>query len=418
MKKILSWALCAVIVSSFVVWSAQVAVVSTDTRQEAWAKETLNNSDLQTNIDTKEGTLTNSAGLAAALSDETGTGVAVFGTSPTLITPALGTPSALVGTNISAMPYTGLADGTDGNLITWAADASIAVVATGTAGHVLTSGGAGVAPTFQSAGGATAWDDIGDPDAASSIDFGVHVSELYVDDFRIGKDGTDYIKFTDTGITLHGAYTFTGTWTFTDSDVTPTAGQLVYDNTVTGITNGALSWHDFTEVRFILDYTALPTADGEFPIYDQDLDEFVNLPMSGDITMTEAGVTAIGADKVAYQETTGSFKSLTPVNDSAANFAANFTGANLYGGTFLCSTTGTIQLPAVTAGMNFTIITVGAIAVHADTNASDLMMLDGVSLDDGDKATNASTAGDIIVFQYMGATGWVATSNGWTDGGA
>jgi len=48
-----------------------------------------------------EGELTNSAGLAAALSDETGTGSAVFSSSPTLVTPALGTPSALVGTNIS-----------------------------------------------------------------------------------------------------------------------------------------------------------------------------------------------------------------------------------------------------------------------------------------------------------------------------
>ena len=50
---------------------------------------------------TKEGVLTNSAGLLSALSDETGTGLAVFSTSPTLVTPALGTPSALVGTNIS-----------------------------------------------------------------------------------------------------------------------------------------------------------------------------------------------------------------------------------------------------------------------------------------------------------------------------
>lgn len=34
--------------------------------------------------------LVNSAGLAAALSDETGTGLAVFNNSPTLITPAIG----------------------------------------------------------------------------------------------------------------------------------------------------------------------------------------------------------------------------------------------------------------------------------------------------------------------------------------
>ena len=42
-----------------------------------------------------------SSQLATALTDETGSGAAVFATSPTLVTPALGTPSALVGTNIS-----------------------------------------------------------------------------------------------------------------------------------------------------------------------------------------------------------------------------------------------------------------------------------------------------------------------------
>jgi hypothetical protein len=41
-----------------------------------------------------EAELNNSAGLAAALSDETGTGAAVFANSPTLVTPALGTPAS------------------------------------------------------------------------------------------------------------------------------------------------------------------------------------------------------------------------------------------------------------------------------------------------------------------------------------
>jgi len=42
-----------------------------------------------------------SAQLATAVSDETGSGSAVFATSPTLVTPNLGTPSTLVGTNIT-----------------------------------------------------------------------------------------------------------------------------------------------------------------------------------------------------------------------------------------------------------------------------------------------------------------------------
>jgi hypothetical protein len=45
-----------------------------------------------------------------------------------------------------------LADGTDGELITWDASGNPAVVAVGTATHVLTSNGVGAAPTFQAVG--------------------------------------------------------------------------------------------------------------------------------------------------------------------------------------------------------------------------------------------------------------------------
>lgn len=44
---------------------------------------------------------TTSAQLAGVISDETGTGVVVFSTSPTLITPALGTPASGVATNLT-----------------------------------------------------------------------------------------------------------------------------------------------------------------------------------------------------------------------------------------------------------------------------------------------------------------------------
>ena len=46
-----------------------------------------------------------------------------------------------------------MAGGTDGNLITYDASGDPAYVTTGTSGQVLTSGGAGVAPTFQAAAG-------------------------------------------------------------------------------------------------------------------------------------------------------------------------------------------------------------------------------------------------------------------------
>jgi len=47
-----------------------------------------------------------------------------------------------------------MAAGTDGNLITYDASGDPAYVTTGTSGQVLTSGGTGVAPTFQAAAGA------------------------------------------------------------------------------------------------------------------------------------------------------------------------------------------------------------------------------------------------------------------------
>lgn len=73
--------------------------------------------------------------------------------SPIFVTPALGTPASGVMTNVTGIPVGALANGTDGELITWSATGVAATVAVGTVGQVLTSGGAGVAPTFEDAPG-------------------------------------------------------------------------------------------------------------------------------------------------------------------------------------------------------------------------------------------------------------------------
>lgn len=72
---------------------------------------------------------TTSSELAGVISNETGTGNVVLSISPTLTTPALGTPSALVLTNATALPIggiTGLATGVG----TWLATSSSANLAT------------------------------------------------------------------------------------------------------------------------------------------------------------------------------------------------------------------------------------------------------------------------------------------------
>lgn len=73
--------------------------------------------------------------------------VIISSTAPT-ITQVL---KATSGTAASwqTLSYTDLADGTDGELITWSAAGEPAVVGAGNVGQVLTSAGAGAVPTFQ-----------------------------------------------------------------------------------------------------------------------------------------------------------------------------------------------------------------------------------------------------------------------------
>lgn len=71
---------------------------------------------------------TTSSELAGVISDETGTNKLVYSDSPTLVSPALGTPSALVGTNI-----TGTAAGLTAGTVTTIPNLTGEVVSTGTA---------------------------------------------------------------------------------------------------------------------------------------------------------------------------------------------------------------------------------------------------------------------------------------------
>jgi len=96
-----------------------------------------------------------SANLATAVTDETGSGALVFASSPTLVTPLLGTPTSGVLTNCTGLPVAGGGTGVAsltayapifGGTTTTGAVQSGTV---GTAGQTLTSNGAGALPTMK-----------------------------------------------------------------------------------------------------------------------------------------------------------------------------------------------------------------------------------------------------------------------------
>lgn len=78
----------------------------------------------------------------------------------------------------------------------------------------------------------------------------------------------------------------------------------------------------------------------------------------------------------------------------------------------------TLTMDVVDADTNFEVYTIGAVAVSVKAAANDRIILDGTALDDADKITNTSTAGDAAAIRYDSAAGVTASTNGWTDGGA
>jgi len=96
-----------------------------------------------------------SANLAAAVTDETGSGSLVFSTSPTLVTPILGTPTSVTLTNATGLPLTtgvtgtlqtnnggtGVNSYTAGDLTYYASGTALTKLPIGTPDYVLTSTG-------------------------------------------------------------------------------------------------------------------------------------------------------------------------------------------------------------------------------------------------------------------------------------
>jgi hypothetical protein len=106
-----------------------------------WAPAATGSGDALTSDSLAQFAPTTSAELAGVISDETGTGLLVFNDSPTLITPALGTPSALVGTNITGTA-SGLSIGGNAATATLASTVTVADAAGDTTTFPMLAGSA------------------------------------------------------------------------------------------------------------------------------------------------------------------------------------------------------------------------------------------------------------------------------------
>jgi len=96
----------------------------------------------------------------------------------------------------TGIPVSELRAGTDGELITWDASGNPATVAVGSSTHVLTSNGAGAAPTFQAAAAGGAWNIIGTAVASGSSSLTVTGLSSTYDTYAIAL--ADMIPATDT----------------------------------------------------------------------------------------------------------------------------------------------------------------------------------------------------------------------------
>lgn len=124
----------------------------------------------------------------------------------TLTTPDIGTPSAGTLTNCSFPTLNQNTTGTAANL-SGTPDLPNGTTATTQSAADNSTKLATTAYADNAGGAATAWDDIGAPDANDEIDFGNYIIELKIGDFRIGDGGANYVRFDSAE-----AITFAGTF--------------------------------------------------------------------------------------------------------------------------------------------------------------------------------------------------------------
>jgi hypothetical protein len=365
-----------------------------------------------------------------------------------------GTPSAIVLTNGTGLPGTSASfSDPDSNYTATDLDAALAElfdvinggVPNAATGKVdwsqLVNVPAGFADGIDAdTGGATAWDDIGNPDANDEIDMGAYIIELNVADLRIGDGGSNYFRVYDDSGTIK--VSFNGNAVMNSSTITMTDEAISHQ---TGTSDGdyfSLAAYDLdgtayqSLVRLVASNTphlelgpatnfvkisqaGLMTFEGTSDI-DLPADSVDNADIGDDQIDSEHYVAgsidnehladdAVDSDELASGSVDADHLSVgatlpTVISGDPDSLDDTLsTNPKLYDGGFVrYNAAGEATLDAfTTAGQNVSILFYPSVAIIVNPNAAQTITRNGVALSQGEALINDSNYG-LCVLTYLG----------------
>lgn len=372
-----------------------------------------------------------SAQLLAAVTDETGTGSLVFATSPTLVTPNLGTPSAATLTNATGLPIstgvsglgtgvaTFLATPTSANLVAALTDE------TGTGSLYFTGGALGTPSS------ATLTNATGLPVSTGISGLGTGIATFLATPSSANLAAALTDETGSGSVVFSASPTFTGTANFAavstsgnatvGGDLTVT-GNLIVNGTTTTINSTAVSVDD---INIILGDTASPsnaTADGGGITLKGATDKTLNWvnatgawTSSEDFNLLTGKVYEIAGTSVLSATALGSgvvSSSLTSVGTIGTGTWQGTVIGSTYGGTgvnnggrTITLNTGNLTLTAQAGGSSVTVPSSGTLVSSADTGTvTSTMIADGTIVNADINASAAIAVSKLAASTISGIT--------------